>query len=85
MKSIEISEEYRTLLESLEIPVQPLGPRSHRTPEWELLKDIKERFGVPAEIETLAPLTDYLTDNVSLDDFFFISRVSYSSIRTYGG
>src|SRR2546427_4160258 len=65
-----LTHEYEVLLESLEIPVKPLTARSYRTPEWEVLSDIRHKFGVPAKIGTRAPLANYLSKNIALDDFF---------------
>ncbi|HVF43773.1 MAG TPA: vWA domain-containing protein [Pyrinomonadaceae bacterium] len=69
-RSHDVAGEYGALLESLEIPVGPLRRGSVRTPEWEVLNDIRTHFGVPGGIDTRAPLVGYLSSNVPLDDFF---------------
>ena len=68
--SAGLTHEYEVLLESLEIPLKPLKASSYRTPEWEVLNDIRQRFGVPVGIATRARLANYLSKNVALDDFF---------------
>ncbi len=65
-----LTHDYEVLLESLEIPVKALPTSSYRTPEWEVLNEIRQNFSVPATIATRAPLANYLSENVSLDDFF---------------
>ncbi|MCX6320422.1 MAG: VWA domain-containing protein [Bacteroidia bacterium] len=64
------SKEYSSILESLEIPIKKLSLKSKKTPEIEVLDEIKNYFDIPHDLETRNEIESYLVENVRLDDFF---------------
>ncbi len=62
-------DDFLLLLESLEIPASPLGKRSKRTPELEVLDDLRNHFKIPRNLQMRGEIADFLIVNQSTDDF----------------